>query len=204
MDKMVSVDNESDPPGSRPQVTRPADNRSTTKLLVGVPLLIVALAATATTWAIHPPAALSPLEALLLLGLTGVVGGSRLWAVRIGKATRLYITSVPLYLLCCLFSPALAATAIGIGMLAREISVCKECANTAGTIAAQVGRWILLGLGVSAMVSLWPGEYIGYAALLALALLWLGDVLTFPFVFTPVSGQDPLVTAMTAARQSFT
>jgi hypothetical protein len=89
-------------------------------------------------------------------------------------------------------------------MLAREISVCKECANTAGTIAAQVGRWILLGLGVSAMVSLWPGEYIGYAALLALALLWLGDVLTFPFVFTPVSGQDPLVTAMTAARQSFT
>lgn len=171
--------------------------------VIGELLFLIAVGAGAAAWLTAPPTALSTTDAVLLVFLAGTVAMSRLWPVRIGRSARLYIASIPLYLLSCLFAPPLVAGAVGVGMLAREISVCRQCENKPGTIMAQVGRWMLLSLGVSAIVHAGPDVYLAYTALLAAFLLWAGDVLTCPFVFTPITGKDPLVTVLSIARQSF-
>jgi hypothetical protein len=149
------------------------------------------------------PSTIPTRDLALLTVLTLAISGSRMWPVRVGQATRVYVASVPLYLLACLFAPPVAAAAVGMGMLGREISVCRECGNHVGTLAAQVGRWMLISCIVSAVVHAFPSAYLAYAAALGAGLMYAGDVLTSPFVFSPITGIGPRELIGTVVRQSY-
>lgn len=178
-------------------------DRITPQPLLGAAVFLAATLTVGLAWAAQRPMLVSPGSQVLLLFLIAAVIGSHWLPIRVGKTTQLYLSSVPLYLLCCLFSPPVAAVATGLGMLAREISVCRRCGNTAGDIAAQVGRWTLLSFAVSAVVSLFPASYILYGGALAAVLLWLGDVCTSPFVLAPITGEDPFTIVTKAAKTSY-
>lgn len=177
--------------------------RVTTQPLLGIALFLSALLVVTLAWVLQHPASLSATDETVLLCLIAVVAASQWLPVRLGT-TNLYLSGVPLYLLTCLFVPQVAAAACGMGMLAREISICRRCGNTAGDIGAQVGRWTLLSFGVSAVVALFPANLIVYGGALAAVLLWLGDVFTCPFVLSPMTGQDPWTVIGQAARASYT
>jgi hypothetical protein len=172
--------------------------------LIGTGVFVAAVAVTVLAWLIQPPAAMGIGDILLLVALMAAVAGSRWIRIRAGKSAVLYFSSIPLYLLACLFAPPLAAAATGAGMLVREIIACRRCVdNTGGVIGAQVGRWMLLSGAVSTVVHLIQPEYLLYAGTLAAVLLWIGDVCSAPVVFSPVTGQHPARVIVDAARQSY-
>jgi hypothetical protein len=183
-------------------VTAPVDHFPP-QVVLGALLGLTVVAALVVELTLRQPILGSRADAALLFLLTGAVAGSRLWPIRIGKSTRIYVASIPLYLVTCVFVPPVAALAVGIGMLSREVSVCRACKNAAGSISAQVGRWMLLAFGVSAMVHGFPQAYEGFGLMLAAPLLWIGDVLTCPLVFTPATGVRPAKVMAMAARQSY-
>jgi hypothetical protein len=88
-------------------------------------------------------------------------------------------------------------------MLAAELTVCRKCQNTSGDVMAQVGRWALLACGVSGIVHFWSSDYLVYTGMLAALLLWAGDILTCPIVFSPMTGKDPLSVVALVVRQSY-
>jgi hypothetical protein len=53
------------------------------------------------------------------------------------------------------------------------------------------------------MVHGFPQAYEGFGLMLAAPLLWIGDVLTCPLVFTPATGVRPAKVMAMAARQSY-
>lgn len=142
-------------------------------------------------------------DIVLLLMLVGALAASRWGSLRIGTSTRIYVSSVPLYMIACLYTPAVAGLAIGTGMLVRELSVCRECENSAGTVGSQVGRWIVLAVAISSLVHVWPAAYLGHVLALAALLMWVGDVLTCPVVIAPITRQRPRAIISMAARQSY-
>jgi hypothetical protein len=171
--------------------------------LVGGLVALLAVTVAGLGSALHRPTLPSGMGIGVILALAGAVTVSRLWPLRIGSATRLCVADVPLYLLCCLCSPVVAAVSIALGMLGGEIVICRKCGNTPGDVASQVGRWMLLGYAVSSLVhgattQTWP-----YFAAGAAMALWLGDVLTAPVVFSPITGKDPLTSVLWALRQSW-
>jgi hypothetical protein len=171
--------------------------------LIGVVVLTAAILVTLAAWTSQPLAPLSWHEYALLGILALSVVASRRWPIRIGQATRINFASVSLFFLTVLYAPALTALAVGVSMLAAELTVCRECHNTSGDIMAQVGRWTLLACGVSAVVHYWSTDYLVYTGMLAALLLWAGDILTCPVVFSPMTGKDPLATIAFAVRESY-
>jgi len=166
-------------------------------------LALFAVLTTILTWILWRPTAPSGGDEVILLCLLAAVAGSNHLPVRIGQKTTIYFSSVPLYLLCCLFSPPIAAAATGLAMLTRELSVCKRCGNTPDLIASQVARWTLLSLGVSIVVHQWPADYVFYTGTLAAALLWAGDIATCIFIFPSRSSAGPVATMVAVARETY-
>lgn len=171
--------------------------------LIG-PILFIVPTAVVVIWLATNPSTIPTRDVALLVALSMAVSGSRMWPVRVGKATRLYVASVPLYLLSCLFAPPVASAAVGMGMLGREVSTVRECRNRVSTLCAQVGRWMLLSFVASALLRAWPSGYLAYAAFFAAAFLWAGDLLTCPLVFAPITGAGAWETIVRIARQSYT
>lgn len=171
--------------------------------LIGVGLALLATAAIATGWRVALPSMSLRQHATLLVALCLAVVLSRFWPIRIGSATRLYLSSIPLYLLTCAFDPVVAASAVAGSLLVREIATCRECANRSGTILAQVGRWTLLSYGVSSLVHLWSTDYLMIMGVFAGLVLWLGDIITCPLVFAPITRQRPRSIITSAFKQSF-
>jgi hypothetical protein len=171
--------------------------------LVGLVVQISAILVTLVAWTSHPPAPLSWPQYGLLVVLALSVVASRRWPIRVGESTRINFSSVSLFFLTCLFVPALSAVAVGAGMLLAELSVCRSCHNTSGDVMAQVGRWMLLACGVSAVVHVWSADYLVYTGMVAALLLWAGDILTCPLLLSPMTGKDPLTVIAVVLRQSY-
>lgn len=177
--------------------------RNRAAALIGLAVFVPAITLVFVSLLVGRPVINSAADGGLLIFLVSAVASSRLWPIRVGRATALYVATVPLYLLACLFSPPIAAASVGVGMLARETSACRVCANSAGSVLTQVGRWILLTFLASAAVHAWSTSYLGYSILLAVAILWIGDILTSPLILSPVIGTPPFQTIVTVARQTY-
>jgi len=105
---------------------------------------------------------------------------------------KIYMSSVPLYLMAVLLPPPLAATLAGAGMLTGELMVQAERKNYPSDIATNVARWIPVAL-LSSLVAHGPLN-LGPAGVLALVaaavVMQLGDMLTLPLLLGPMSGEE--------------
>src|SRR2546423_11751058 len=174
--------------------------------LVGAGTVALALVAIAVVW-IKAPAGVGAPEtvpvALLTLGLVVATVVASRFPIHIRRKTKVYMSSVPFYLLAVLVPSALAATAAGMGALLGELSMRAQRGNSAGDIASEVGRRVLVVL-LGALVAHLPGEGTLRTVLLvgAAVVLGAGDIVTCPLVLAPMTGEPPLQIIVAVARQA--
>jgi diguanylate cyclase (GGDEF)-like protein/PAS domain S-box-containing protein len=158
---------------------------------------ILALLAVGVCWRNAPfatsaePVAVSALLAACLI--VSVVMAYR-YPIHIRHETKIYVESVPLFLMVALLPLPLAVTAVGVGKLAGELTARSITGNYYSDIASQVGRWILIAVAGALVIHLpFPaGALQGVPLVIAAAVLWLGDMLTSPVLLAPISGEHPL------------
>src|SRR5437660_1613815 len=87
---------------------------------VGIAVSVVGAAALAENWLLSPPDVHSPGDAGTILGLVLVLIGAlyvaRQFPVHLRYTLKVEMVSVPLYLMAVLLTPALAGTAVLLGM----------------------------------------------------------------------------------------
>jgi len=146
------------------------------------------------------PAATGPLLTAVLIG---AIVAAYQFPLAVRPRTKVYMASVPYYLLAALVAPPLAATAAGLGALLGELAVRRRRGTYPGDIAREVARRVpveLLGAGVAHLA------LGGTAHLLALVgagvALGVGDILTAPLVLTPQTGEPPGTVVRALAREA--
>src|SRR5437868_8168553 len=125
---------------------------------------------------------------LFALGLVAAIVVAYRFPIQIRRKTKVYMSSVPFYLLAVLVPPPLAATAAGVGALLGELSVRSQRGTFASDIASEVGRRVLVVL-LGALVAHLPGEGSLHTVLLVgtAVVLGVGDLVTCPLVLAPMS-----------------
>ncbi len=174
--------------------------------LVGSGTLACALLVLVTSWEGQPDRprlVAGGLSIVLLLALGGAIVGAYHFPLHLGPQRKVHMASVAYYLLAVLVAPPLAATVAGVATLAAELSVRAQRGLYASDIASQVGRRVVVvwlgALVAHAPVHLAPPllTLVGAAIILA-----VGDLVTYPLVLSPMSGEAPLRVMRAAAREA--
>lgn len=114
------------------------------------------------------------------------------WPVHLRPNTKIYLASVPYYLLAAHLPAPLAATAASLAALAGELSVRQQRATPYGTIAAETGRRALIVWAGAAVAAFPTGSTWHILALAAAAVVMeASDILTCPLILGPLNGQPP-------------
>lgn len=118
---------------------------------------------------------------------------AQLFPIHIRHNAKVAMNSAPFLLMAILLPPALAVTAAFAGLLIAELKMRPERGGYYSDVASQVGRLTVVVLGAALIAHLPTPAGIGRELpLIAAALaLWMGDVLTSPVVFGPITGDSP-------------
>ncbi|MEP7356306.1 MAG: HD-GYP domain-containing protein [Anaerolineales bacterium] len=126
--------------------------------------------------------------------LAGVLVWAGTHPLHLRHQTKVYLATLPMYLMAVLAPPPLAALAAAAGVLIGQLKMRPQTENYPSDIATAVSRWSLIVLGASVFAH-WPGDA-GWPLLLRLggtaALMYTLDVLTVAFELSPMSGEPPL------------
>jgi len=141
---------------------------------------------------------------VLALCLAAAIVAAYRFPLQVSRHTKVYVSSVPYYLLAALVAPPLAATAAGVGSLSGELTMCKKRGTEATDITTQVGRRVLVVLVAALVAHLRGGTGLHALALGGAAfVLGIGDIITFPLVLGPITGERSLRIIAEATRQAY-
>jgi len=168
-------------------------DRITPQPLVGAVTLTGGLAALGGTWVLQASSSSwnsqGTGQAILSLVLVVAVVLARQLPMHVRSGVKVYIATVPLYLMVALLTPALAATAVALAVLAGELATRRRTGNPPADMANQTGRWGGIAIAASAVAHVnVPAEYNVLPLVGAAAILWAGDILTSPLSLIPVIG----------------
>jgi signal transduction histidine kinase len=171
---------------------------------VGTVTAFLAVVAVAAAWwqaALAGSALFSIPMLLVALLLDGAVLLAYRFPLALGAHMKVQMATVPYYLLAVLLPPPAACVATGGGALLGELSVRRARSTWPSDIATATGRRTLIALVGSVVVH----QHTTVVALpfvaAAVSMLAL-DLLTFPLVVAPMSGQRPLHVLLAAGRAS--
>ncbi len=170
-------------------------------------MALCALLGVATAWVAAwggPSGAVTAGTLAGALCLSAVSVATYRFPLHIRPKVKVYLASVPLYMLVALISPPLAATVGAAATLLGELSVRRERGNSADFIVTEVGRRALLLLagGLVAHGALVDSGHIA-AVILAAIVLEAGDIATAPLVLGPLTGDAPLARIASVARDAW-
>jgi HD-GYP domain-containing protein (c-di-GMP phosphodiesterase class II) len=145
----------------------------------------------------------NPLTLVLTLCLCIAIVLAFQYPVHVSKSVKIYITSIPIYLVATLLAPPLAATAAGLSMLCGELAVRSQRGTYPSDIATETGRRVIVILLASLVAHTPAGHSIlrELPLLAAGGVLWAGDILTLPLTVAPITRERP-VQIMAAATRS--
>src|SRR5947209_8311809 len=112
--------------------------------------------------------------------------------IHVQPNTKIYMGSAALYLITVLLSPLVAGIAAGLSVMAGNLMVSRERGLYPSDMVTDASRWTLLVLAGSSIAhaSFFATTLVlPYAA--AGVVLWMGDLLTAPLLFSPMSGSAP-------------
>lgn len=144
---------------------------------------------------------------LLLAGclLAAVVPAHR-FPVHLRHNTKLYVCTVPLYLMAVLLPTPVGILSVGLGIAGGQLLVRSQRGTKLHDIATESGRWMLLAYLGSSIAHLQVpvgGTLLGELPLLGAALVLLaGDFLSCPLMIAPLSKQSPRKIIVATARQA--
>jgi HD-GYP domain-containing protein (c-di-GMP phosphodiesterase class II) len=157
----------------------------------------LALAGLAWSLAARPPSVAAPADWITIAAGLGFLAAVLVWAgthpLHLRHQTKIYLATLPLYLIAVLAPPPVAAVAAGAGVLIAQLKMRPQTENLPSDIATAVSRWSLIVLAASTVAHL-PGAD-GWPLALRLggtaALMYALDVLTVAFELSPMSGEPP-------------
>ena len=170
---------------------------------IGGATAALALGALVSAWR-GPTRGMEGHGGVLAVCLLVLISAAFQWPLHIQRQTKVYMTSVPYYLLAVLVAPPLAATVAGLGALVGELSVRRRRGNTGSFVASQVGRRTLVVL-LGALVADRLGD-VGMrvpALLGAAVVLEVGDIVTCPLSLAPLWGERPRRVLVMVARKAY-
>lgn len=157
-------------------------------------MAVMAVAGVAGSWIVGGRSVIvsSPMAPQLSLSLLliGLVVLAYQFPVHLPDHKKMWISSPALLAMAVLLPPALAVTGIGLAILSGELVTRPKRGTYLSDIAAQTGRWIVVGLTAS-LIAHMPIGYHEVPLLLAAASMWLGDIVTLPVVIAPISDENP-------------
>jgi HD-GYP domain-containing protein (c-di-GMP phosphodiesterase class II) len=164
--------------------------------LTAIAASALAVAGLGWAWAAAPHP-VAPRDWLATAAVVAFLVSVLVWAgthpLHLRHQTKVYLSTLPLYLMAVLAPPPLAALAAGGGVLIAQLKMRPQTGNFPSDIATAVGRWSLIGLAASAFAH-WP-DAAGWPLALRLAgtaaLMYALDVLTVAFELSPMSGEPP-------------
>lgn len=172
--------------------------------LIGAVTIALALIMVTVGWLASSPASTSSSSVLVALYLVVTVVLSRQLPIHVRYNTKLYVDSVPLFLIAVLLPPPLAATAAGLGILAAELAVRSRTGLYFADIATITGSWmaVVFAGSLAAHVPV-PNRALEVLVLLAAAIvLLLGHIVTSPLLFSPMNGEQPLRVIVNIAQEA--
>jgi len=176
--------------------------------LVGLGVIVLALLALAASWRqtvapISRGPSVSPADIALSLCLVGAVLVSYRYPIHVQHQLKVFLYTVAYYLLAALVPPPLAALAAGLGALAGELSRRANSGVYPSDIATEVGRRTLMVL-LGGMVAHAGGGAVPLSlALIGAAIVMATvDIVSFPLLLAPMSGELPLRIMRAVARDA--
>lgn len=176
--------------------------RLTSQPLTGTVAAAAGLVLTFGAWLAAPPS-LNPQLGLLILLLLASLQLSYQFPIHIRYVTKIYMGSLPLYLIAVLLPPPIAATVAGLGLAWGELGVQGKKGTYYSDIACQAGRWMVVSLAGSVIAHLPLSGYPAHIGLLVACALALqaGDIITAPLSIVPLTGEHPGHIIVECARE---
>ena len=180
--------------------------RLLTQPFVGILTSAVSVGVLAASWSAVPPALGSETARVQTAALAAVLMValvlSHQFPIHIRYVTKIYMGSVPLYLMAVLLPPPLAALVAGLGQASSEIAAKHKMDTEYADIATQAGRWMLVELLGSAVAHASTGNILLHGSLLVVTavVLQAGDILTAPLAVVPITGERPQHVIVECAR----
>jgi hypothetical protein len=148
----------------------------------------------------HP--LLTPSRLLLPALLAATVALSYQLPIHLGPNVKVYVGTASLYLLAVLASPLLAAPAAGLSVflgtwLSRQIDAYPS------DLVTDSGRRVVVVLLGSAVAHVpVSASHSAVPSVAAAAVLWLGEMLSSPLIFCPITGAPPLQVVKGVVREA--
>jgi hypothetical protein len=170
-------------------------------------MVAVSMVGLAWAWSVIPAAAnwQAVVEtAAVVAYLTTILVWAITHSLHLRHKVKVYLTTLPLYLLATLVPPAIAASAVGVGMLIGQLRIRPQTGNYPSDIATAVCRWVISVLAAAFVLqgttaAGWPV----IAQLISVAgLLFTLDSLLAPFELSPMLGEPALKLIAPNMRES--
>jgi hypothetical protein len=164
--------------------------------LIATVTVLVALTTLALSWSQTPlPSGdlVASRDLLLSLTLLAALIVAYRFPIHFRRASKIYLTTTLGLLSVTLLPVAFAATTIGIGTLVGEVLEQQRTGNYPSDIATCAGRTVLVAIPAALVAHLFPSQSF-LASLLfvpAALVLWLGDALTAPLIYWPMTAEQP-------------
>jgi diguanylate cyclase (GGDEF)-like protein/PAS domain S-box-containing protein len=173
---------------------------------IGAAGTVLTVAALAVAVVLRPPSFGAPgflPDCALALCLILAVVLAYLFPISVRNETKVYMNSVPLFMMASILPIPMAAISICLGKLTGELATRSRTGIYNSDISTQVSRWTLGGLAGTVVAHTGAGPGIHPLPLFGAALiLWLGDTLTSPFLFCPATGESPAAVLHTVAVEA--
>ncbi len=123
--------------------------------------------------------------------------------IHIHHQTKIYLSTLPLYLIAVLIPPPLAVIVASVGILLAQWRMRPQTGNLPSDIATALSRWAITVFLASQIAHLPAPTSLQQAISLCstAALMFLLDVMTCAFEIAPMSGAPPLRVMHTAVRE---
>lgn len=170
--------------------------------LVGSLLSGLAVVGIGGAWLLEGAPAVSVSTLLIILVLiVGIVAAYR-FPIHVGLRRKVEMSTVPIYLLVVLVpGVGLAATAVGLGILLGELMVRAQRGNYYSDVLTNVSRWVVVVL-IGAAVGHIQGGDSAFRLLVVALVLCAGELLTYPLLLAPITGDPPLAVLAGALSDS--
>jgi len=171
--------------------------------LVGIVTAALAVVVLTVVWlpAGGSASSLIGVSGAVVVLLVGAIVAAYHFPLHLGHQTKVQMGSVPYYLLAVLAPLPLAALGAGVGAVLGELSVQRQRGTTASDMATTAGRRVLIEVLGSALAHL-PTTAQTHVLVLVGVVVVMGaaDILTFPLVLAPMTGERPVRVIATVAR----
>ncbi len=163
--------------------------------LTAILISILALSVLTAPWIAAPTIALNSISVkviLLAIFLAGAIIGAGMHPIHLQHNMKVFLTTIPLYVMAMLLPPTLAAFAAGISILTVQL-LTRHSGNTPSDIATATARWVII-----AFLSAWVTQvaaamqYPLPLVLLSVAvIMFTCDIITAALEIAPMSGEPP-------------